>query len=62
MQRVLFHFREMVSFPVEAIRWKLALRAFDRQRARTFSQSDSTRANSGTSAGNTLGNLAQSPD
>jgi Uncharacterised nucleotidyltransferase len=62
MQRALFHFRELVSFPVEAIRWKLALRAFDRQRARTFSQSDSTRANSGTSAGNTLGNLAQSPD
>ena len=62
MQRVLFHLRELVSFPVEAIRWKLALRASDRQRARTFSQSDSTHANSGASAGNTLGNLAQSPD
>jgi hypothetical protein len=59
MRRVLFHLRELVSFPVEVIRWKRALRAFQGPRACTLSQSDSLRANSGTTAGT---NFARFPD
>ena len=62
MRRALFHLCELVSFPVEAIRWKRALRSFQRQRAQTLSQSDSVRANSGPSSGKALGNLARFPD
>jgi hypothetical protein len=33
MRRMAFHARELVSLPVEAIRWKFALRSVERQRA-----------------------------
>jgi len=62
MRRAFFHLCELVSFPVEAIRWKRALRSFQRQRTRTLSQSDSVRVNSGTPSGKALGNLARFPD
>ena len=33
VRRITFHVRELVSLPVEAIRWKCALRSIERQRA-----------------------------
>jgi hypothetical protein len=62
VRRALFHLCELVSFPVEAIRWKRALRSLQRQLTRTLAQSDSVRSNSGTCSGKVLGNLARYPD
>ncbi len=39
-RRVMFHARELVSLPVEAIRWKCALRSMERQRAMVSLESD----------------------
>jgi len=58
--RVLFHAREFVSFPVEAIRWKRALRAALRQRALVPPSSDTVR--SGADSGRALAGLARLPD
>jgi len=62
MRRALFHLRELVSLPVESIRLKRALRAFQRRRARTSRQSDNLHANSGSASSNALANLARLPD
>lgn len=40
MRRMAFHARELVSLPVEAIRWKVALRSIERQRALVSAGSD----------------------
>jgi hypothetical protein len=58
--RALFHASELVSFPVEAIRWKRALRAAHRQRALIPPSSDTVRSSANT--GNALAGLARLPD
>jgi hypothetical protein len=62
VRRALFHLCELVSFPLEVIRWKRALRFFQRQRTRPLSQFDSVRVNSGARSGKALGTLARFPD
>ena len=62
MRRAIFHFCELLSIPVEAIRWMRVLHSFQKQRPRPLSQSDSVRPNSGTHSGEALANLARFPD
>jgi hypothetical protein len=60
MRRVLFHFRELLSFPVDAIRWKRAVRNAHRQRALVPPRSDPVR--SAKPSGTSLSGLARLPD
>ena len=58
--RALFHARELVSFPVDAIRWKRALRAAHRQHAFVPPSPDAVRSR--TNSGNAVAGLARLPD
>jgi hypothetical protein len=60
MRRALFHLRELVSWPVEAIRWKRALLAAQKQSALLPPQSNSVRTT--TPSGGVLAGLARFPD
>jgi hypothetical protein len=60
MRRVLFHARELVSLPVEIIRWKRALRAVREQHVLVPQQSDPERTS--TPSGAALAGLARLPE
>jgi len=62
MRRVMFHTRELASLPLEAIRWKRALRSADRQRALVSTRSDESNKSSrhaGATSGNALASVAR---
>jgi len=60
VRRVLFHVRELLSFPMDAIRWKRAVRNAHRQRALVPPHSDPVR--SAKPSGTSLAGLARLPD
>jgi Uncharacterised nucleotidyltransferase len=60
MRRALFHLRELLSWPVEAVRWKRALLATHRQRALMPPRSNSAR--NATPSGSVLNGWARFPD
>jgi hypothetical protein len=60
MRRVLFHVRELLSFPMDAIRWKRAVRNAHKQRALVPPHSDPVRT--AKPSGTSLAGLARLPD
>jgi hypothetical protein len=60
LRRVMFHTRELVSLPVEAIRWKRAVRSTERQRALVSTRSDDNDRHSDATSSTALAGVARS--
>jgi hypothetical protein len=54
MRRAMFHTRELASLPVEAIRWKRAVRSIEKQRASASTRSDDSHRPTDATSGNAL--------
>ncbi len=59
MRRAMFHTRELVSLPLEAIRWKRAVRSAERQRALVPTRSDDNDRHSGATSSTALASVAR---
>ena len=59
MRRAMFHTRELASLPLEAIRWKRAVRSVERQRALVSTRSDDNDRHSGATSGTALAGVAR---
>ncbi len=62
MRRVMFHARELAALPVEAIRWRRAVRSVERQRGLVSTRSDDNNRHTDATSGNTLASVARFRD